>query len=332
MSGYAIMVGRERPMEVMSGKVDKNGMPEGSDHVKGFVQVGRHLPINPTEAWGRRVVNGKPVTDTNGKEVLLEHTDARYKGEIEFLPWGDPRGMLLVSRWLRKSSSLDQEYQDNVQKIKIDKEKGEDGSAQLELYSGENKFDPKTDALLIQHLKVHSGNRDSVSKNPDPKIKGYSFYEVTEDNVKTNSIEHKEKGLDAGIIVKTAAKNSADLRTLLKILGKREDITVDDLSKDKQIYDELLTLALSKPNDLISLVDNWKREISDAFELAKSFKALDLTKDGHIALIIDNKAELMYSDVKGKGEAMIMWVMENSLDSEVYKTTQNFISKTQKLK
>lgn len=327
---YVIVVGRERPEEAIVSHADKDGKPVGSDQLKRFITVGKHWLINQTSVWGRRVIDGKAEKD--GKAVELNTPG--YNGEIEFLEHGNAKGYEITIRFLRKSRSLDMEYQDNIQKIKVDTIKGEDGSAMLMFDAGENKFDEKKDALFIQYLQVHGQNRDSKSKNPSPAIPGFTFYERTEDNVNTASIDKMEKAFDAGFIVKEASKNASDLKVLLEIMGdgRPELEGIDSMSKDKQIYEALLKFALNNPSDFQSLIDNWKKKLSDSIEYAKSFKALDLTKDGHIALIVDNKPQLMFSDVKGKGDKMIDWVFDNCLTSEIYKKAQGFISVTEKLK
>ena len=328
-TGYSVVVGRERPAEALVSYAKKDGTPTGTDQLKRYISVGKHLLANVCSVWGRRVIDGKSTIDGNP----INFDTKGYSGEIEFLKYGDPQGHLITIRYLKKSRSLDVEYQDNILKLKIDTEKGADGSAQVELDAGENRYDVKKDALFVQYLKVHPQNRDSVSKNPEPEIKGYTFFEVSDDNVQTASIDQAEKSLDAGFIVKEASKKSSDLKTLLLIMGEREELKeVDSLSKDKQIYDALLKFAISKPNDFQSLLGNYKKSFSDAVEWAKSHNALDLTKDGHVALIVENKKELLFTDIPAKGNNMVDWIMSNCVDSEVYKKVNNFITLTQKLK
>jgi hypothetical protein len=335
LGGYVINVGRERAEEVIVAHVDKKGNPKGSDHMKRHIAVGKHLVANVCSVWGRRVINGDVLRDEQGNELAVEFNTPKYSGEIEFLKYGDPRGYLITIRYLKRSRSLDVEYQDGIQKIKIDYEKGDDGSAQIALESGENKFDYKSDALFIQYLKVHPQNRESISKNPEPAIKGFSFYEVRDEDVNTKTIERGESILDAGYIVKGISNKPDDLFALLAIVnmvGKREDVEADTLSKPKQVYEALLKFAMNKPTDFISLVETWKRKISDAFEKAKSFKALDLTKNGHIALIIENKPLLIWSGLKSKNEGMVDEVLEKYSDSDNFKKLNIFIDSVEKLK
>lgn len=330
---YVINIGHERPMEAIVSHPKKDGTPMGSDHLVRRIPVGRHMLANVCSVWGRRVVDGKEFVVENGNKKTIEFNTNSYTGEIEFLDYGDPKGYAITIRYLKQSRSLDVEYQDNVQKIKIDLSKGADGSAQLELESGQNKFDSKKDALLIKYLQVHPQNRDSKSKNPNPEIKGFGFYEITEDNVNTRSIKSIEDSVDAVLIVKNISNNPADLKVILKLIGNRSELDgIDELSKDKQIYEGLLKFANSNSSDFTSLLNEWKRKISEAFEKAKGFKALDLTKDGHISVEINGKTHLVWSEIKAKGDGMIDWVMANYLNSENYKQTTTFIDLVEKLK
>jgi hypothetical protein len=328
---YVILVGRERPEEAIVSHPKKDGTPSNENPLKRYVAVGKHMMVNPTSVWGRRVIDGKATVGESKSKVEL-YTPG-YTGEVEFLEYGHKDGYIITIRYLKQSRSLDMEYQDNIQKLKVDLVKGEDGSGLMILDAGENKFDEKKDALLVQYFRVHGQNRDSVSKNPNPAVLGFTFYEVTDDNVKTASIEKMETSFDAGYIVKTASKSEADLKVLLEIVGEREElIGIDNLSKSKQIYEGLLKFAMSNPSDFMSLIDNWKKKFSDAVSKARSYKALDLTKDGHIALLIEEKPNLMFSDIKAKGDKMIDWVMENYTNADVFKKAQGFITLTEKLK
>lgn len=333
-SSYVISIGNERPQEVLVAYPKKDGLPDLTKYNStGLIQVGKHFINNACYVWGRRLVDGKPLKSSSGDEIQIDFNTPNYKGELEFLPYNDPKGYSIGIRYLKRSRSLDIEYQEQVLKIKVDVEKGDDEAISIPLEAGQNKFDIKKDALFIQYLKVHPQNRDSKSKNPDPKIKGYQFFEVTEDNVNTNSIKYTEASLDAGFIVKSVSNKPADLKVLLKLIGKRDELEgIDNLSKDKQIYDALLRFAVNAPNDFNSIINDWKKTISEAFEKAKAFKALDLTKDGHISIEVGGKTNLVWSDLKGKGDNMIDWIMANYLDSENYKQTISFIEFTEKLK
>jgi hypothetical protein len=287
------------------------------------------LISNVCSVWGRRVIDGKGAAD--GSTINFDNKN--YQGGIEFLTWGDPKGHLLTIRYLKNSRSLDIEYQDNIQKIKIDLIKGEDGSAQVSLDSGENKFDEKKDALFVQYLKVHPQNRDSISKNPNPAIKGFSFYEITDESISTTKIETTEKSVGAGFVVMKASEKDADLNALLDMIGEREEMgNVNKLSKPKQIYEALLNFATTKPDAFMSLVNVWKKRFSDSVEWAKSHNAIDLTKDGFIALAVNNKNEVVFTNVPAKGEAMIDWVLSNITTSGVYLNSKAFVTLAEKIK
>lgn len=329
--GYVIQVGNERPGEAIVSQVDKKtGEPTGPS-MKRYIPVGSHLIINRARVWGRRLINNKPKADGE-----IEFNTVGYKGELEFMEWGKEGGYAIEIRYLPQSRSLDYEYQANVQKIVVNTE--QDGKyvkgAHIVLSAGENKFDPKKDALLVECLKVHPSNRDSKSKNPDPSIKGFKYYEVTDEHVDQTSIKRIETSIEASTFVKNLSTKPEQIRNLFKVLGEREEFGETNLlSGDAQIYKTLLEYANANAVDFFYHISEYKREVEDAFKKAESYQALDLTKDGHIALVAANgKKELIISDLKAKGKGMIDWMIENYYEDEVFKATQILKELVSKLK
>jgi len=337
-AGYVIQVGNNKPQKVIVAHPNKNGQPSG-DQFEHYKSVGAHLIMNTIRVWGRRVIKLKE--DDTGKtkyKTSLENGSPidvltpGYQGEIEFLPWEAEGGYSIQCRFLRDMSrSLDYEYQEVVQKIKIDPNKPKEGDVLIQLKAGENKFDYKKDALFIQFLKVHPQNRGSISKNPNPEVKGYSFYEITDEHVDSIAIKQRETSLDAGNLVKSLANKPAQLRNLFDVLGPREEFgDVNGLSGDLQLYSTLLDYAAIYPGDFFSLLIDYKKSMQDSFEKAKSYKALDISKDGHVAFVKNGKVELLI-EAKGKGEKMLDWMVDNFLDEAVYPQVQIFKQLVDKL-
>lgn len=324
--GYVIQVGNESPAEaIIATPNKKTGEPMGPQ-MKTYKRVGSHLIINRARVWGRRVIEGKPKAD--GTEI--EFNTAGYKGEIEFMEWGLTGGYAIDIRYLPQSRSLDFEYQANVQKIVVNPE--QDG-AHILLNAGENKFDVKKDELKILFLKVYPQNRDSKSKNPDPSIKGHVYYEVTDEHVDLTSVKRIETSIAASKLVNDMSNKPDQIRNLFKVLGQRDEFgNTSLLSGDLQIYRVLLEYANANATDFFYLIGQYKAGVEDAFKKAESYKALDLTKDGHIALEIDGKKHLIISDLKAKGQGMVNWLVEHYYEEEVFKATQIFKELVTKLK
>lgn len=315
-NGYVISVGHVKPQKVIVANPNKRGEPTG-DQFDRVMSIGKHLIINGYFAWGRRIVDGKPFKAIDGSEDnRIEVTNQKYKGELEFLTYGDSRGYMIECRYLSMSNSLDVDYQNNVQKLKIDPQKT---SPFVELDAGENKFDYKKESLKIEFLKNHPQNRDSKSKNIDPEIRGHEFFEVTDEMVDKTLTKRIEAGIDAGLAVKSLANDSTAILNLFQILGRRPEFgETDSLSNPAEIYKAILRFTQTNPSDFDSLVGAYKKRISNAFELAKSHNALDLTKNGHIVLLVENKKEQLLNDAEGKGEEMIQYCLENYAKPEVY--------------
>lgn len=331
-AGYVIIVGSERPATAQRGEIDpKTHVPRG-ETFEMVIPVGAHLMINKCRVWGRRVMRDKDGKIANGKgdfPELVEAITPKYLGEIEFLEWGKPGGYAIEIRYLDQSKSLDVEYQDNIQKVKI---ADQGGAVHLELHSGENKFDYDTQALLIQHLKVHAQNLNSTSKNPNPAITGYTFKEVSDDEKEKTSRSSLEAKGSAINIVTGLASHPGSFRALFEVLGERKEFgNIDKLSLDQQVYSALLKFADAKPLELVDAIGAYKRSLQELFSLAESHNALDLTKNGFIALMVNGKPEIMY-EAEGKGKDMIDWVFDNAFEESVYQKSRNFKERIQSLK
>ncbi len=325
-NGYVIYVGHYTPQKVVISVPNKDGNPS-ANVAEAFKTVGIYPVINRSRVWARRVLdNGKLAKSTDGTETTVEVTTLNYHGKLEFLKWGDAKlgAQAIDIRFLPQSQSLDVDYQDNIQKIKLDAE-GKDGSAFVELAPGENKYDYKKDALFITYLQVHAQNKDSVSKNPNPTIKGFTFYEVTSEIADSEFIKQEEASLTAGNFVKGLSADPSKLKNLLQLfLEKGVDFgDVNLLSTDLDIYKTLLQFAKVKPGDFGFFVNEYKKELSECFQKADACKALDITKDGFVALIIKNKPQIIF-EVEGKGDEMLVNVLNDFLNNTIFERTKHF--------
>lgn len=333
-NGYVIQVGHYAAQKVIVATPDKETAQPTGNIIEAWAGVGVHQLINRARVWGRRVLdNGGLPKDVKGEEITCEVTNKEYHGKIEFLKWGDYKlgAQALDTRYLPQSQSLDVHYQDEVQKIRLDYE-GKDGSAFIELGSGEQKFDYKTQALLIQFLQIHPQNKDSKSKNSNPNIKGYQFFEITEDISDNSVVKQAEAELVSGNFVMNLSTKPSQLKNLLELfISKNVDFgDTNLLSTDLQIYTTLLKFAKDTPGDFGFFINEYKKDLSDCFEKAKSYKALDLTKNGFVAMIVDNKADIIF-EVEGKGDAMLDNVMSNFLDDVIYERTKHLKTVCEKL-
>lgn len=333
MSGFVINVGHHQPEEVVISKPTAEGRPM-EDAIRIQKTIGAYFLINRARVWARRVMpDGKPAKNGSGVEEVLEAQDTRYKGTLEFMDWGTNKtgAQAIEIRYLPQSLSLDYDYQKNIQKIEAS---GEDGGNQVQLGSGENKFDFNKEALFIQYLKVHPSNRDSKCKNPDPKIKGFIYYELTDEMVDRESIKQSEARIESGYFVKGLSAKPGSLRNLFDIFRSMgiDFGEINNLSNESDVYKALLKFAESAPAEFEHWITEYKKDLQDKFDWAKSHNALDLTKNGNIVIIVDNKKELIWDNAEGKGDQMIEWVITNYCDSSVYEKTRQFKSLCEKLK
>lgn len=331
--GYVIHVGHHAPADAIVGFPDRQTRRPAGDQFEVKKSVGSYLIMNRASVWGRRVLpDGKlPKNKESAAEEILEVTDVRYRGDIQFLPWGDNKlgSRAIEIRFLPNSQSLDYAYQKDVQKLDVRIEQDLD---QLQLTPGRNEFDYEKESLKIKLIQVHPQNRDSKSKNPDPKIKGWTYYEVTEAALDKGMIKTQEAGFVAGSFLMKYSEKPQALRNLMELF-KEYDVDFGDitpLSPPSDIYSNLLRFAGSKPGEFASHIQNFKIKVQDSFEWADSHKALDLTKDKFIALTIDNKPRIVWDNAEGKGNHMIEWVIENYPDQ--YQTIKEFMALSKSLK
>jgi len=327
MSKYVIMVGGQKPAPVIAAHPNKDGSP-GPNAQEATRTVGAYFLVNRARVWARRVLPDGKLPKTNNEETILELTDSRYKGDLEFLEYGSMAtgAHQIEIRYLTTTRSLDYQYQELVLKIKTDIE-GKDGSTLIELQAGENKFDAKKDELLVKMLKAHPSNRDSQSKNPDPQIKGFLYFELTDDNVDKSYIESSEKAIDAGFLVKEMSDDPAQLKNLMDLFKKRNvDFGgVDEKSLDKDVYKALLSFSMNQPQLFTSILEDVKKEVSDCFVKAKGFKVLDTTKNGVISVTLEGApVEMVFSKLEGKGLDMEAYVLDNICRPEIYAGIERF--------
>ena len=333
-NGYIVHFGNDNaPTAIRATPDRRTGLPTG-EQFEQVIVVGTHQMINRARVWGRRVMgeNGKIKVAPDGGNILA--LTPGYRGEVEFLDWGTEGGHSIEIRYIPQSLSLDYEFQDKLEKIEVDKEKG---FTFLEFKTGNNEFDYKKDGLLIKFLKVYPQNRGSRSKNPDPLVKGFKYFEITEDSIDKSTIKRIETGSDAVNLVKEVSNKPGNLKNLFQVIGGGKYPVVHlgkttILSHDLEMYKVILEYAEGNADDFFALIKNYKEGVQDDFEKAKSYKALDLTKHGHIAWIYEGKTQLIMSDVKGKGDEMINWFIENYCEEDVFKATQILKELVSKLK
>lgn len=306
---YIIYAGDERPAFIKANYIEKGSKQTMTQQGnKDTLYANRPGDVgfpNMTEAWGVRL-------DKNGKRPSepLAVTDKDYTGKVEWLEWGDKAGSVIVSRWLSGYDTLDYQYQKLV--LKADERiKEDDDTWFIILQSGLNEFDLKTDDLKIQHLKNSSYNRDSKSKNPN--VIGFQFFEKDEQKEKVAEVKNIDAKIDAGIIVKTAARDNSysALRNLAKALSK----IVTVVPADEDLYNELMKVVDSQPELLLTQVNEHKKWVSNLFVKAESFKLLDLTKDGIIAAGNELKEPIM-TDCPVKGKNALDYLLENCFEDK----------------
>lgn len=305
---------------------------EGSNAIAGFLERGRNdiiagkaTPVtikagtwgipNGTQAWGRRL-------DKDGKapsgDKILRTEDDNYRGQIEWLKWGDKRGTMIRARYIPGYSTLDKDYQDTKLGVKVVDGFLDDGESisMITFPHGYNEFDEDEKPALVQMLRIHHQNPKSVFCNPDNESLPMYFEVEDTDNTdeKSSLIDTKGQCL---LLVSAASNKPENIRALFEIV--KDANKVINVSKEDvgEVYKFLQAFADEEPKTFSSKVNLYKTKVSSVIEKAKAYNIFDLTKDGFIAAGV-NKKEIILEDVPGKGDKMLEWAFDHCLEPVVY--------------
>jgi hypothetical protein len=326
---YTIEAGSSsRPETVERGNLEKD-MGQSQKQGESVQTLLRRADIgipNWTEAWGVRL-------DKNGN-IPVEPLDIRnpdYKGQIKELNWGDKAGCMIICRYLKGYNTIDMLYQNIILNAAANIREDDPSSADdfyLRLQSGDNFFDPESDKYLVQMLKVHYMNGSSKSRSPE-SMKQMFKERLLVQNEQAETKTYNDK-FDALKIVNEASTDNSlsKLKNLLLIV--RDLYTLDEEVKDADLFRVLSMLADTKSELFLSKINEYKKNLSNIFEKAKSYKAIDLTKDGMI-VAGTTKQELIGEGIPGKKDGMIDWLMQNYLDQKASDTIFKLKQITDKL-
>lgn len=316
---YKIMVGERILSEVKVGILNKDRSKITETVSEMLIPSPAKIISNYFPVWARR------ISSADKDKVNVDVMDADYKGELEFLTWGDEKGQEIFVRHLTGTKSLDAKYQELRLKMTP-----KDDDAMIVLEAGQNEFDYRTQPSLIDLLKIHYKHKGSKSK--DPKYKTFLYWEVDNSN-KEKATKKIEQSVTGAQLVMSLDMKPANLRSLFNIMGGVKVMpTVMDIKNDTQVYTALLELAHGKGEYFSSKIDSFKREISDAFVKFESYNALDLTLNGTITITSNGKKLKILENVPAKGESMKDYVMQNYHDPNVYDAINQLKINSEKLK
>lgn len=324
---YHIIVGEQNRIKtVMVGTIEKGtGSTVIEQRGETLAKRGEVIFPNRCQIWGARVIKGK----FNKDDREIDVTDPNYKGEVMGLKWGDPRGMLIDVRYIKGLPSLDVLYQENRLNFKIDENKPASADAYfLQFPNGENDFDESSDALLIQHLKWHSYNPKSISK--DPQFFTQMFFEKNFEEEETVNSLLIDVRFESGRILREAVDGADSMAKCKNLFSIVKNVT-DEEPEDTKMYSYLKVIADKKPALFLKAIEDYKVKVSTTFEKLKNYEAVDWTKDGTLATTKEKKNEVVISELPTKGEAIFDYLLENFTDPKVYEATYKLIQITDKL-
>lgn len=327
---YHITVGEKRPQTRKLGSVEPNtGFSIVKERGETLANRGNFGFPNGAKVWAARVIDGKMPKEG---EPAITVTDPKYKGELKQLKWGVKGGSLIDVRYLKGYPTLDVLYQERVLNFKVDETTENSADIFMLIFpNGDNAIDENIDPLLVQHLKWHPYNRDSISRNPE-FMPLSTFKEKHFDQEESDLGKVLDEKFEAGKIVRDAGTGGDVMAKCKNLFHIVSDVT-DEQPEDSKLYDYLKLIADVRPSAFLKAVEDYKVRVSDVFEKIKSYEMADLTKDGTIVIgLPGKKKEHIVSDLPAKGEGIYDYLIENYTDPIVFDTTFKLIKLTDKLK
>lgn len=315
---YTIQVGAERPKTLKRGSVEK-GTGKAVGNEEGEILCKPSLNMFPNRAliWGKRVIEGEEEEDT-----VVRVEDELYRGQIVPLKWGSKGGYPINVRYLVGYPTIDLIYQDKVLNAsdRIDENDAQSLDAfNISLDSGEQIFNEEKDPYLVLMLKVNHYNADSIYVNPDSKPANSAYYEVKYEEEKESQVaknfDYKFEVFDIVYEARqdTSLTKARNLHSIVSDLsGSLDEVKDADLGK------VLMTLAEEKPKEFLAKVNEYKRAVSDDFEKASAFKALDFSKDGVIVFKYKNEYAVIVEGIEGKKHQMVEGLIKNFMDAKSF--------------
>lgn len=298
------MVGGKEPAEVLVGYLNKdNGQPDGNE-VKAKIGVGFNVIPNYSRVWGKRGV---------GK-------DGKPDGKIDFLPWGDTKGESIEIRWLPNSNSLDRQYQINVQKLTV-----QDKDAELSLTIGINKFDFKSQKMLIEFLKVHTFNGDNKSR--DPENTNIDFLEYNPSNkIKANTNKIHMRRL-AEEYVLDAESDPIKIAILASVFE------LDQKDTDEVLYETLLQKSMDDPQTFLFIITHKRDQAKIKLQAAVDQSLIDFTIPGSIQLRDGTKKTTLIDGLEelGDSEEIINFLVKNFTEPKYNEAISKVLKKLEEI-
>lgn len=314
---YCVIAGNaDRPETIQKGVIEKGS---GQTRTTGelidtMAKRGTVGVPNYTECWGVRLDK-----DGNIPETPLGVLDRDYRGQIKELKWNDPKGYVINCRYLRGYNSLDVQYQDLVlgatKNISEDMENSAD-VYYLTMQTGDNIYDPETEPYLVQMLRIHYLNESSVYANPESNTSFYFKEEKFVSDIEKEKVDFSSKFKAMKLVNEAAEDNSLrKLRMLYRIVNNLPD----DQIKDENLFSNLSAAVEENYDVFLGKIDDYKKGISNLFEKAKAYNALDTTTHGQI-VAGTTKREIIVKDIPAKGNNMLTWLLENFLEEKSFDT------------
>lgn len=293
-----------KPVPVKIGVINKTSGQPGPNVVNAEQELGEYNLPNYSAVWGRLLFEKDPKTKLD---------TAVLTGEIEFLPWGSPKGKIVEIRYLRNCSSISVEYQ-KEKKLGVrpdGKIEYPDDQAEIPLKIGFNKFKESTQKELILMLKYHGLNRTNGSRNPDKEhrrttIETYIASEKV--GVVASDIQNRQQ---AEKIVLEIRNNTQSL----EIMGELFDVSTD--KSDDYIFNQLIGFS-QNPKEFLNILHIEAEKNKNLL-----YKGLDMgliiMQSEDIQIMVGGAKDILMTNVAGDTvEERVEFITDNQFNAEYH--------------
>jgi len=280
---------------------------------------GKEMFPNVFNAWGRRIAVDK---DGKRKAGNADPNDIEYKGDIEFLEYGDSKGSLIQCRYVPGHKTLDYNYQ--VMKLGLPKYNTQEGQMYnyMDVQKGETEITVSDPAYAVM-MKIHPMNKNSICRSPNTE--NHQWHEINELDSEKILASTIDAEFEAISIVKSAATSGKKLNILFNLIGG-DSVIKWDKSDEGSKYEGMVVFAKQNPDLVTKALAKFKEEVQAAIAKGESYDAFDLSVKGVVKVKKGDSKVVLLSDIPASGKNMLTWIWENAMEPNVFDAYGKLVS------
>jgi hypothetical protein len=294
----------------------KKAYQENPEHAEKARQVSRNYSNrNPELTKARQEQQNKIRTKRYSN-------DPEYKGDVEFLEYGDSKGSLIQCRYVPGHKTLDYNYQ--VMKLGLPKYNTQEGQMYnyMDVQKGETEI-PVSDPAYAVMMKIHPMNKNSICRSPNTE--NHQWHEINELDAQKALASNIDSELEGVYIVKSAATSGKKLNILFNLIGG-DSVIKYDKSDEGSKYEGMVVFAKQNPDVVKKALSKFKEEVQSALAKGESYDVFDLSVKGVVKVKKGDSKVVLLSDIPASGKNMLTWIWENAMEPNVFDAYGKLVS------